>query len=242
MIRRPPRSTLFPYTTLFRSVGWALEAAAVWWLFGRLPHPGLKYLGALLYAFVGARLLLNWSNVLRYQDRGLPVLNWILYTYGVPALCCLVGAFLLRRAEEGRRGAPEDDVLSGDRRFLAPAASLLGLVLVFVLINLEIVDYFSSSRRLELAMERHVARDLAMSVAWGVYAMVLLVVGLVRRLRALRIVSLAFLLLTVAKVFLYDLSQLTGLHRVLSFLGLGAALIVVSLLYQRFVLSSKERS
>src|SRR2546421_8055035 len=28
MIRRPPRSTLFPYTTLFRSPGWALRATA----------------------------------------------------------------------------------------------------------------------------------------------------------------------------------------------------------------------
>src|SRR3712207_7262216 len=28
MIRRPPRSTLFPYTTLFRSFGAALEASA----------------------------------------------------------------------------------------------------------------------------------------------------------------------------------------------------------------------
>src|SRR4030042_1419050 len=27
MIRRPPRSTLFPYTTLFRSLGWRLS----WW-------------------------------------------------------------------------------------------------------------------------------------------------------------------------------------------------------------------
>src|SRR5258708_30988204 len=27
MIRRPPRSTLFPYTTLFRSVGFALKRA-----------------------------------------------------------------------------------------------------------------------------------------------------------------------------------------------------------------------
>src|SRR5256885_16742551 len=26
MIRRPPRSTLFPYTTLFRSVAWAASA------------------------------------------------------------------------------------------------------------------------------------------------------------------------------------------------------------------------
>src|SRR3712207_7710973 len=28
MIRRPPRSTLFPYTTLFRSLGWAAVAGA----------------------------------------------------------------------------------------------------------------------------------------------------------------------------------------------------------------------
>src|SRR3712207_7618810 len=30
MIRRPPRSTLFPYTTLFRSVEQALRDAALW--------------------------------------------------------------------------------------------------------------------------------------------------------------------------------------------------------------------
>src|SRR5256885_9623131 len=28
MIRRPPRSTLFPYTTLFRSTGWPVRVAA----------------------------------------------------------------------------------------------------------------------------------------------------------------------------------------------------------------------
>src|SRR3712207_7781348 len=30
MIRRPPRSTLFPYTTLFRSIRNSAEAMAVW--------------------------------------------------------------------------------------------------------------------------------------------------------------------------------------------------------------------
>src|SRR5258708_31565657 len=30
MIRRPPRSTLFPYTTLFRSTGWPLVFAISW--------------------------------------------------------------------------------------------------------------------------------------------------------------------------------------------------------------------
>src|SRR5256885_11511244 len=38
MIRRPPRSTLFPYTTLFRSAG-ALIALTTWW---RAPYVHLN--------------------------------------------------------------------------------------------------------------------------------------------------------------------------------------------------------
>ena len=200
-------------------VAWALQALAVWWLFGKLPHPGLKLFGALLYACVGVRLLLN-PEVLGYEPRGLPIVNWLLYTYGVPAASCLVGAALLRRRAETR---------------LAPAVSLLGLLLVFALINLEIVDYFSEGARVALRFARHMERDLTMSLAWGLYALVLLVLGMWRRAQSLRLLSLGFLLLTIAKVFLFDLANLAGIYRILSFLGLGVSLIVVSLLYQRFV-------
>src|SRR3989441_554377 len=52
MIRRPPRSTLFPYTTLFRSpvvAGWpeAKPAVAHWYQFGEAGGPGFKPLAAL---------------------------------------------------------------------------------------------------------------------------------------------------------------------------------------------------
>src|SRR2546426_3064467 len=45
MIRRPPRSTLFPYTTLFRSFGIIVSLAAtllVWAAFGFLIYLGLR--------------------------------------------------------------------------------------------------------------------------------------------------------------------------------------------------------
>ena len=209
------------------TVGWALEALAVWWLFGRLPHPGLKYLGAGLFAAVSVRLLVN-PEVLRYQERGLPVFNWLLYTYGVPALSCFMGTAVLRRAEKGRTQ-------------IGAAASVLGLLLTFWLINLEVADYFSPGRYVELTFSRQFARDLTLSVAWGLYAMILLLLGLWRSIRPLRVAALTFLVLTVAKVFLYDLSTLTGLYRVLSFLGLGVSLILVSLLYQRFVIATKDK-
>src|SRR2546430_13614387 len=42
MIRRPPRSTLFPYTTLFRSVlSWLMRLHLAW---PTLPIPGLEKL------------------------------------------------------------------------------------------------------------------------------------------------------------------------------------------------------
>ncbi len=42
-------------------------------------------------------------------------------------------------------------------------------------------------------------------------------------------------ILTAGKVFLYDASQLTGLMRVLSFLGLGLSLLGIGWFYTRFV-------
>jgi uncharacterized membrane protein len=206
------------------TIGWAVLGAAIFWLYGRLPHPGLRLFGAALFAAVGARLLLN-PVILQYEERGAPIFNWLLYTYGIPVLACAVGAFALRRAEEA----------SGSSSRLPSAVSLLGLLLLFALINLEIFDFFGADRYVEVSFERRPARDLTMSAAWGLYACGLLIAGVWRRIRELRFVSLGFLLLTVGKVFLVDLSSLSGIYRILSFLGLGISLVLVSLFYQRFV-------
>jgi uncharacterized membrane protein len=219
------------------TLGWALEAAAVSWLYLRLPHPGLKYFAAGLYLAVALRLLPS-QEVLRYEERGMLILNWILYTYGVPAVSFLWGGWQLGKVEEERLSEGEKErypLWRGKRVLLWHGISALGLLLIFVLINLEIADAFSAGRYVELTWARDYARALTVSMAWGVYALVLLGVGMWRGSRGLRMLSLGFMLLTVLKVFLSDLSSLRGLYQVLSFLGLAASLIFVSLLYQRFV-------
>jgi uncharacterized membrane protein len=215
------------------TIGWALEAAAVFWLFGLVPHPGLKYLGLVLFGVVGVRLIVN-PEVLRYEPRGAPIVNWLLYTYGVPVLTTFAGAWLLRRAEAQRGNEPEYDWTVGDRTLIVPVVAGLGLVLFFVLINVEIADYFSQGAYLAFESTPRLERDLAYSIAWSLYSLLLLGIGIWRGNKGLRVASLIFLMVTVGKAFLYDLSALEGIYRVLSFLGLGTALIVVSLLYQRF--------
>src|SRR2546430_14993060 len=60
MIRRPPRSTLFPYTTLFRSDRWALVRhvylpSVASWVLGNLKIAvGFAFTGACVGEFVAA--------------------------------------------------------------------------------------------------------------------------------------------------------------------------------------------
>lgn len=78
-----------------------------------------------------------------------------------------------------------------------------------------------------------IVRLVAVTIAWSVYAMVLLTIGFRLRLRPLRITALGLFALTVAKLALFDLAYLHDLARILSFLVAGALLMAGSWAYQR---------
>src|SRR2546422_9974624 len=60
MIRRPPRSTLFPYTTLFRSRAAAFAAIAK----GDVPQESWFHLGRTHVLWKGEQVLLSWSGTM----------------------------------------------------------------------------------------------------------------------------------------------------------------------------------
>lgn len=224
------------------TIGWALEGLALIMLWQRLDHPGLKWFAVALACCVSFRLI-DSAEVLEYQVRGgWPILNWLLYTYWVPILAQL-GMFRLLAGVEVSRARPwEQPFYSRGHALGAIAIGLLTIVLVFVWINVAIADWFSVGREITLSFAREPAKDLTTSIAWGLYAIVLLALGMARSARGLRWISLGFLILTIGKVFLYDLGQLRDLYRVLSLLGLAVSLIAVSLAYQRFVFRKEKTS
>jgi len=73
----------------------------------------------------------------------------------------------------------------------------------------------------------------AVSVAWLGASLAYFGLGFLLAERALRVVAIALLLLTVGHVFLIDLAQLEAVYRVLSFLVLGIVLVAISLIYAR---------
>ncbi|KQR73288.1 DUF2339 domain-containing protein [Rhizobium sp. Leaf341] len=78
------------------------------------------------------------------------------------------------------------------------------------------------------------------SVVWLVLGVALLVASLRFHSRSMRIVSGVLVFVTVLKVFLFDMANLEGLLRALSFIGLGIVLIGIGLFYQK-VLTSRPK-
>ncbi|MGI8862246.1 MAG: DUF2339 domain-containing protein [Gaiellaceae bacterium] len=83
------------------------------------------------------------------------------------------------------------------------------------------------------ALERSQTAQVALSAFWATVGLVAIVAGLVRNVRELRFGGLALLGLGVAKLFVYDLSELDELYRVLSFIAVGLLLLAGAYAYQR---------
>jgi uncharacterized membrane protein len=71
------------------------------------------------------------------------------------------------------------------------------------------------------------------SALFMVFGAILLGLGFSRNSAFLRWQALVLLALSIGKVFLVDVSELSQGYRILSFLGLGALLLSVSFVYQR---------
>ncbi len=220
---------IFPiqFSRQWITIGWALEGAALLWLFHRVPHRGLQLAGVALLATAFVRLALN-PAVFEYHARSAtPIWNWYLYAYGIVTLCLMAGGRLLTPPRHPLADVNAPAILYG-----------LGTVLAFLLVNIEIADYFSTGATLTFQFSGSFARDMTYSLAWALFALALLGAGIWRNLAAARYAALGLLTVTLIKLFLHDLWRLGGLFRIGSLVGLAVVLIVVSFIYQRFLSSN----
>jgi hypothetical protein len=207
------------------TIGWALEGAALIWLFTRIPHRGLLLWGSGLLAAVFVRLTLNQAVLHYHAPSNVPILNWYLYTYLVCAAAMFIAAYYFSR----------------DVPYAMAALSSAGTILLFLLVNIEIADFFSRGRALTFNFfSSSLAEDLTYTIGWALFAITMLIAGLLLRTRPVRVAALILLLLTILKCFLHDLGRLGGLYRVGSLLGLAISLVATGILLQRFVMMRPE--
>jgi uncharacterized membrane protein len=149
---------------------------------------------------------------------GGPIINLVLLGYGIPALLAGVLAFVTRNAKP---------------RWYSTLAAIVALGLALGYLSLEVRTLYHGPVLTEGGTSD--AEQYTYSAVWLAFGVALLAAGIFLRSLPLRVASAAVIVLTVLKVFLIDLSDLTGIYRALSFLGLGAVLIGIGWFYQRLL-------
>ena len=215
------------------TIGWALEGAALAWLYGRIPHKGLLLFSLGLFTGVFVRLALN-IEVLQYEPRSaIRIWNWYLYTYAICAVAFLLGGRLLLRTNDRVH------------RLLPRVSSLLSsgaVILLFLLLNIEIADYFAIGSTMSLDsfdfLSSILAQDLSYTLGWAAFAVALLGAGIVTHSRPGRAAAIALLIIAMIKCAFHDLWRLGGLYRVGSLVGIAFCALLITVALQRFVLTS----
>jgi uncharacterized membrane protein len=213
------------------TVAWALEGAALLWLFHRVPHPGLRATGTGLLVVAFVRLALN-PAVFEYHVRSdTAVFNWYLYAYGLAIASLFSGARLL--------APPRQTVLRVNAQQVVYA---LGVILSFILLNIEIADYFTQpgARTLTFQFSGNFARDMCYTIGWALFALGLLSAGIWRHQRSVRYASIALLSVALLKLFFHDLARLEALYRIGALFAVAVIAILASFAYQRFLPSNEK--
>jgi uncharacterized membrane protein len=203
------------------TIAWAAEVVVLMWLSLTLRIAQLRWFGFGVFVIMAVRLLFFDTTI--DMDTFRPILNerFLAYLAGIAA--SYLSAYLLWRERER---VP-------DWATLAATFLIAGNFFTLWLLSFEVWDYFDT-RTLMTGRAIRSAQNLSLTALWAVYAVILLVIGIAKRWRKVRLGALALLAVSIAKVFVYDVWVLERLYRIIAFVGLGVLLLVSAYLYQRY--------
>ena len=205
------------WITLF----WALQAAALFWSAQRLQRPRLAFCALALIGLTTLKLLLyDYDDVFQVINSGAGVHFQLGYghllTERYATTLAVLGALFFMTWQARQKG-------TGGNATPALAAMFIGTL--FLILNIECLGLFHAVKP--------GAADAAQSVLWTVFAISLTLAGFRLNASPLRITALILFGLTMAKVFLLDMAELSTPYRIVSFLVLGLVLVATSFLYHR---------
>ncbi len=208
------------------TIGWLVESAVLIWIGYRTASDFLKTLAT-------AALVLGVARLIVVDDFA-PEHLFLNARFATYVIAIAAVAWAVALAKKSGSATQESAAAVG-----VVAINLLAIVTLSREINDNFERQITGLARVpgrwspEQFQHLHIARQFAFSALWMAYGAVLMWIGFWRRSSFLRWQALALLILTIGKVFIYDVSQLERGYRILSFIALGVLLLAISFLYQR---------
>ncbi len=211
------------------SIAWAVEAVLILALSARLNLSGMRWVS---YGVLGAMLvrLLGFDTFDLDLETFRPVINWRFLAFSTGIAALYSAGWLAFRNRDENAASPTEEM---ENRTAFPVLLALANLATLWLLSSEILASADSALfNLPGNVSENVS-SLGLSLLWVVYAAVLIVLGVVRRWRWVRVAGLALLAVPVVKLFAYDSRTLEQEYRVIAFIVLGLILLAAGLLYQR---------
>lgn len=209
-----------PYVWPVAAAIWAIGSAVYTWWGWRSRAAALRG-GALFF------LLIAWILAVRQYDVNGPE-GYLIFLNGRFASNLAVLAALTWALVAGRR---QREILSQAEGTLRQWLFIVGLFMLLLAVSLEVYSY-----PVETYADRQAGGWLGqvyLSIAWGLYAIALLIGGFQYKWRGLRLAALALIGVTLLKLILLDMADLAPLYRIFAFLAVGLLMIGASYLYHR---------
>jgi len=220
------------------TIGWAVRAAALVWIGINTESRSILLAATALLVMSIGKLLFFDLSVDIYSPEFRSFFNDRFLTALVVAAATFFSAYLFSRIPDAAYSRPGSLIL-----FIA------GHFILLITLSLEIHDIFAAqikelqegmigtydyTRYLDLYNRSVYAQRLSLSGLWAVYSVALIVFGFIKKHAPSRILAIVLFFITIFKVFIYDLSSLENIYRIISFIGRGVSLLLVSFLYTRF--------
>ncbi len=190
----------------------------------RLGIGALAVLGILLYLSLQHPLTISTRNAY-LLDGGEPLGAFLLhYLPLIMILLILVQLLRMVAQEYGFSSLPGKIALWG-----------ASFVVVFLasaeLEHLVVLQLYKQGASLDALLLQ--VRKVGFPILWGISSFVLMTVGMQRKMKTLRIVSLTLFFLTLLKLFLFDIRGVSEGGKIAAFICLGVLLLVISFMYQK---------
>ena len=89
-------------------------------------------------------------------------------------------------------------------------------------------DFLTSISRLKTQIVK-----VGFPILWGVISFLLLIVGIKKDWKQLRIIALSLLGITIIKLFMYDINDASETGKIIAFILLGVLILIISFVYQK---------
>ena len=210
------------------TLSWAIEGLVLAYISFAYKYPKARIGAGIIMIITTLRLIaIDFSGITAIEDADfLPMLNTNSIIFLLSVLSLFGYAYVYKKFINKIENSFDKDVV-----FVTSIVSNILLIMLLMAnagVFLERNAIFAGVENIENII------GFVHSAILIVYSMIVVTAGIIYKKKYLRVFALVVFIVAILKVFIFDISMIDTVYRILSFIVLGIVLISVSFMYQKF--------